>query len=179
MIIMAFFSLLGAILSGVYANFPFILGMRFITGLGVGLSSVVCPLYVSEMSPVEQRGFFATLFQLFITVGVLLAYIVGFLVDKYEQDINYQWRIMFILGAFPGLVVFLLAFTLMQESPFWKNKYERINEEPEIHDEESEPILVERSGWKVKKKNTKHKNIYFPQIPQNIFSLGTVFFQKN
>jgi MFS family permease len=45
---------------------------------GVGLSSVICPMYVAELSPPERRGLLGSFFQLSITAGILIAYSIGY-----------------------------------------------------------------------------------------------------
>lgn len=151
MIIMALFSIVGSIFLGIIANYFTILIFRTILGIGVGLSSVICPLYVSEMSPSKIRGFLATLYQLFITLGILIAYIVGYIIHLYVSD-DYQWRLMFMLGSIPAIIILFLAICLMKESHHWKGL--GINSETEIHDEEQRLIPDSKSavpnfgGWK-------------------------------
>ena len=108
-------------------------------------------MYVSEMAPKERRGTLATLYQLFITLGILIAYISGYFINKYVKT-DFQWRLMFFLAASPAIVVLFLALFFMQESTIWKRKKAiNINEEPEINDEEVQLLLKDNnSGWKVK-----------------------------
>jgi len=179
MIIMATFSIIGAVLCGVYSNFPFLLVMRIILGVGVGLSSVICPLYVSEMAPTEKRGFFATLFQLFITFGILISYLVGYAIVTYAA-VEYQWRIMFMLGALPGVFVLILAIFFMEESPYWLNNYKKFHEEPEVHEEEvhANPP-AEKTGWKELFSIRKSKQLItgiFLAISMALTGINAVFF---
>ena len=60
-------------------GFSHLLAGRFLAGLGVGIVSVVSPLYIAEMSRAEERGVLVAINQLMITVGILFAYIVGYL----------------------------------------------------------------------------------------------------
>ena len=84
---------------------------RFIVGIGIGFSSVVAPLYISEVAPANVRGALVSLYQFAITVGILAAYLVD-----YALAGDGQWRWMLGLAVVPSLV--LIAGMLgMPESP--------------------------------------------------------------
>ncbi|MCP5491951.1 MAG: MFS transporter [Chlamydiales bacterium] len=93
---------------------------RLIAGVGVGLASVTVPLYLAELSPPKSRGALVTLNQLAITVGILLAYLVG-LFESGDQS----WRIMFGLSIIPA-VIQLLGMFLLPETP----NYLTVTKEP-------------------------------------------------
>jgi len=59
------------------SSYPALLAGRFLTGLGAGLATVVTPCYIAEISPPNQRGSLASLYQLFCTLGILAAYGLG------------------------------------------------------------------------------------------------------
>ncbi len=86
---------------------------RFLVGCGIGLTSVGGPMYIAEASPARVRGTFVSLFQLAVTVGILLAYIVCAALAEREA-----WRWMLGIGAIPGLVL-ALGMMAMTESPRW------------------------------------------------------------
>jgi sugar porter (SP) family MFS transporter len=86
---------------------------RIIVGLGIGLSSGTVPVYISEVAPAESRGWTVSLFQLAITVGILLAYIVDYGFARLEG-----WRWMFGLAVLPA-AVFALGMFYLPESPRW------------------------------------------------------------
>ena len=79
----------------------------------VGLASAVAPVYISEVAPPESRGRLVTFFQLAVTIGILVAYLVGLAFDPIEG-----WRWMLGLGAVPAIV---LGFGMlrMPQSPRW------------------------------------------------------------
>ncbi|MDC0428972.1 sugar porter family MFS transporter [Phycisphaerales bacterium] len=87
---------------------------RIVIGLGVGLASVVGPLYISETSPPRKRGGRVSLFQLAIVLGILSAYVV----DAMFAGSTDGWRWMFGLGGVPGFVLFF-GFLFMPCSPRW------------------------------------------------------------
>ena len=90
---------------------------RFVVGLGVGLASLLVPLFITEISPKEIRGSIGVLNQLFITVGILAAFIVNFAFAK--TPVNYNWRVMFGLAIIPSVIHFVGALVLKVESPKW------------------------------------------------------------
>jgi sugar porter (SP) family MFS transporter len=87
---------------------------RFVLGLAVGAASFVAPMYISELAPKELRGGFVTFNQLMITIGILAAYIVNFLL----KDVANEWRWMLGLGVVPGIA---LAIGMLRQpfSPRW------------------------------------------------------------
>lgn len=86
---------------------------RVVLGVGVGMVIVAVPLYVAEMIPACQRGRYMTLFQLMLTLGILLAYFVDLLFTP-----SHQWRAMFAVILLPAGILMLSAF-LLPESPRW------------------------------------------------------------
>lgn len=89
---------------------------RFIGGLGVGASSVIAPMYISEISPSNYRGRLVGLFQISIVFGILLAFISNYLIKiRIDGD---AWRWMLGVEAIPALIFFFLTFMIPQ-SPRW------------------------------------------------------------
>src|SRR5579862_4687504 len=103
----------GAILCAVAMSATTLIIGRIIVGLGIGLSSGTVPVYISEVSPAEARGWQVSLFQLAITVGILLAYVVDYAFSKIEG-----WRWMFGLAVVPA-AIFALGMLYLPESPRW------------------------------------------------------------
>ncbi len=90
---------------------------RFIGGIGVGAATSVAPIYNAEVAPPKDRGRLVGLFQLNITVGILLAYLSNFAILSIFPD-ETAWRWMFGVEAIPALAFFLLLF-IVPESPRW------------------------------------------------------------
>jgi sugar porter (SP) family MFS transporter len=89
--------------------------MRFAAGIGVGMASILSPLYIAEISPAHLRGRNVSINQLTIVTGILITNLVNYnLAAKGDE----AWRWMFGLGAVPSLV-FLFGVLLLPESPRW------------------------------------------------------------
>lgn len=95
---------------------------RFVVGFGVGVASVAAPLYAAEMAPAHLRGRFVSMYQLAITIGIFVAY----LVDQALTNTS-SWRAMLGVSAVPG-VLLLLAMAPMPDSPRWLVKAGRRGE---------------------------------------------------
>lgn len=113
-----------AVWSGIASDVYSFMIARFIGGLGVGISTVVAPLYISEISPAAMRGRLAGMFQFNIVFGILIAFLSNFLLgmafdpDGWSIFQGEAWRWMLGIEAIPALVYTLLCFTLV-ESPRW------------------------------------------------------------
>jgi sugar porter (SP) family MFS transporter len=86
---------------------------RLIVGLGIGLATSTVPIYISEVSPPQTRGWQVSLFQLAITIGILAAYLVD-----YAFSGSGGWRWMLGLAFVPGAILGL-GMIRMPESPRW------------------------------------------------------------
>ena len=93
---------------------PFVI-FRFIGGLAVGASSVVGPMYISEISPAKLRGRLAGSFQLMIVIGIFIAYITNYFFANSGED---SWRWMLGVMVIPAGLFALLVRTI-PESPRW------------------------------------------------------------
>jgi sugar porter (SP) family MFS transporter len=103
--------LVGALISAFTPNEMVLLAGRFIVGIGIGFSSVVAPLYISEVAPAPSRGALVSLYQFAITVGILAAYLVDFGFASAGG-----WRWMLGLALIPSLVL-VGGMIVMPESP--------------------------------------------------------------
>ena len=88
---------------------------RFIGGLGIGISTVVAPLYISEIAPAKHRGLLAGMFQFNIVFGIVVAYLSNALLTGIGPD---AWRWMLGVAALPSLLYAMLCLGL-PESPRW------------------------------------------------------------
>lgn len=105
----------GAVGSGLATNVGLFIVARVIGGLGIGISTVVAPLYISEIAPPKYRGRLAGMFQFNIVFGILIAFVSNALLAGIGEN---AWRWMLGVAAFPSLLYALLCFGL-PESPRW------------------------------------------------------------
>ncbi len=89
---------------------------RFLGGLGVGASSVVAPMYISEIAPAKNRGLLVALYQFNIVFGIVIAYVSNYLIGTAE--IPQDWRWMLGVEAIPALIYSVMIFRI-PESPRW------------------------------------------------------------
>lgn len=109
---------------------------RFVGGLGVGASSVVAPMYISEIAPAKTRGRLVAIFQFNIVFGILLAYFSNYLIAGSGPN---DWRWMIGIEAFPAFAFIILMF-MVPESPRWlmvhRKEYDKAREILSISDPE-------------------------------------------
>ncbi len=90
---------------------------RFIGGLAIGASSVLAPVYISEIAPADRRGALTGLFQFNIVFGILLAYVSNAVVQSLSGDAD-LWRLKLGIAAAPAILFAILMYTIPQ-SPRW------------------------------------------------------------
>ncbi|UZD23661.1 sugar porter family MFS transporter [Algoriphagus halophytocola] len=110
------FYLISAVGSGLAWDVTSFTLFRFIGGLGVGASSVVAPMYISEIAPAKNRGLLVALYQFNIVFGIVIAYLSNYLIGTAE--IAQEWRWMLAVEGIPALIYSILIFRI-PESPRW------------------------------------------------------------
>lgn len=137
-------TVISSLTMAVSPNIPFLIIFRSILGFGIGIFTVICPMYVSEMAPEHRRGALSSLFQVAITFGIFIAYITGYFLQYPRYDMKMlSWRTMLGISAIPGLILLYVSLFKMPESTFWKERRRRSSS---IQDFES--IKVQKRGWK-------------------------------
>lgn len=128
--ISAILFLFSAIGCSLVTSLDWLIASRLLGGIGVGIASIVVPLYLSEISPAAIRGRLVTFYQLAITVGILMAYITNSVLLNYSEhhtatsgliDLVYIkeiWRGMFSIGGVLA-TLFLVGLFFVPESPRW------------------------------------------------------------
>jgi SP family arabinose:H+ symporter-like MFS transporter len=107
--------LVSAIGSALAQGFPTFILFRILGGLGVGVASMLSPMYISEIAPAEHRGRLVTYYQLAIVIGILLAFTSNMLLI--DSGAN-NWRWMLAVMAMPAFLFFVLLL-FAPESPRW------------------------------------------------------------
>lgn len=114
---------------------------RIIGGLGVGIASMIAPMYIAELSPAEQRGKLVSYYQLAVVIGFFIVFLATYFIgggdvsklsveqikDLHEYNVHQGWRVMFWSELFPAGIFFLFLF-FVPNSPRWlimKNQDEK------------------------------------------------------
>lgn len=127
----ALLMLVSAIGCGMAWSAPSLIFFRWIGGVGVGFASMVCPLYISEISPPRLRGRLVTLFQFAITIGIFVAFLANAGWQSLSEEgggaeggfyhwivVSEVWRAMFTAEAIPAIAFFVLCLTIPETPRF-------------------------------------------------------------
>lgn len=107
----------GSILQTAAQNYSMLVIARLIGGLGIGMLSMVTPLYISEISPPEIRGALLVLEELSIVAGIVVAFWISY-GTYYMKETEWAWRLPFVLQILPGLVLGM-GILFLPFSPRW------------------------------------------------------------
>ena len=107
--------IVGAVGSALAQNVGVFIAARLVGGLGIGISTVVAPMYIAEIAPPRSRGRLAGMFQFNIVFGILVAFVSNALLSGVGEN---AWRWMLGVAAFPSLLYTLFSLGL-PESPRW------------------------------------------------------------
>lgn len=128
---------------------------RILGGIGVGMASMLSPLYIAEIAPAKIRGRLVSYNQMAIVTGIIVVYFVNYLISTQGDDSWIQtvgWRYMFASEMIPAAVFFGMLFTV-PESPRWHAL--------KGHDEEAKQTLIKLHG-------SEAANIEFKQIQKSL-----------
>lgn len=130
------FYLVSALGSAITDDVYTFMAFRFLGGLAIGASSVVAPMYITEIAPAKNRGKLVAAFQFNIVFGILVAYFSNYLLQDTGED---SWRWMLGVVAIPSLIYCILMF-FVPESPRWlivhKGQYEKARSILQVSDPE-------------------------------------------
>ncbi len=180
--------LLAAIIFGIGAlavafapSVAFIVLGRLLLGLGVGLASMIVPLYIAEIAPADRRGALVSLNQLMITIGILLSYIVGVIFTPIEG-----WRYMFGVALVPALILGIGMFTL-PESPRWLFEHGRLDKARSVLGRSRSPEEVDQElqeMQEIKSQGSQEERVSYSELlepfvrPALIIGIGLAIFQQ-
>ncbi|EPB0479551.1 MFS transporter, partial [Providencia stuartii] len=114
--------IIGALGSAFSPNANILIISRVILGLAIGISSFTTPAYLSEIAPKKIRGGMISMYQLMITIGILLAFI-----SDTAFSYDHAWRWMLGITAIPAVLLFI-GVTFLPESPRWLASKNRSND---------------------------------------------------
>lgn len=138
LLLSGFLFLISALGCMVASSFSLLVWARLLGGIGVGVASMLSPIYLAEMAPADVRGRMVTLYQLAITVGILVAYLSNAWLLSLSGDGGFDswvawvveeevWRSMFGAEIVPA-VLFLIMTVFIPESPRWLIQQDRVDE---------------------------------------------------
>ena len=106
-------ALVGTVFATIAPSIEFLTVSRLVIGIGVGLSSSTVPTYISELAPAALRGALGALNQIFIVLGILIAFLTSYFLGE-----SGNWRGMLAGAAVPAIVL-ILGLTILPETPRW------------------------------------------------------------
>ena len=131
MIIAALLFTVSAVGCAVCGTFNELVIYRIVGGVGIGIASIICPLYISELAVAKYRGSLVSCYQLAITIGFLGAYLVNYGLLGYSETaaagdslfdkvfVSEVWRGMLGMETLPAAIFFVVIF-IIPESPRWQ-----------------------------------------------------------
>ncbi|HEY5371771.1 MAG TPA: sugar porter family MFS transporter [Hanamia sp.] len=173
---------IGAAWSGWAPNPELLIISRVFIGLAIGISSFAVPLYIAEISPTHIRGQLVSLFQLLITIGILVSYLSDL---AFANNNNLEsWRPMFYMGMVPGFIL-LGGMFFLPETPRWLMSKGRETEGLRILKRIEHPGLIEDSMKRMKEELEKDKTrpsfreVFRPWLRHAlIIAVGIMFVQQ-
>jgi len=173
-----------------------LIAMRFVLGIAVGIASFTAPLYLSEIAPKAIRGALVSMYQLLITIGIVIAfssdtYFANYL--KLDNVTGGHWRLMLGVLVVPSTLMFLAMFFL-PESPRWlflknfKTKGKEVllkirNSESEVDEEIAEieaSFEVKQNGLKLLTSNKNFRKVIFLgiglQVIQQLTGINVIMY---
>lgn len=177
----------GALWSGFSQTAMMLVFARFFLGIAIGVSSFAVPLYIAEISPTKTRGTMVSMFQLLITIGIMLSYLSDSIFAVPDGDPAYTecWRPMFYVGVIPAIIMFV-GMIFLPETPRWLISKGHEDKCRDVLQKVEEPELVEEVISKMKadieadKHNKVTWNLIFKKwlrVPLFI-AIGIMFVQQ-
>ncbi len=106
--------IIGTVVLMLATSFHMVMVGRLVQGIGIGILTIVCPLYMAETVPTHLRGRGVALFQLCLTFGILLGYVVN-----YALESTRDWQLMFGTVLVPSVIFLLGCLFILPRSPRW------------------------------------------------------------
>ncbi len=152
---------------------------RFALGVAIGSAAASVPVYIAEVAPSRVRGRLVSLQQFAITLGILLSYVVGFLLSFAEA-----WRWMLALGAVPAAVLFV-GMMFLPESPRWLVGQGReaaarvIMQRTQDPDEDVDELIEEIKEQEKEEGSGTYRELFSPLVrPALTVGVGIAFFNQ-
>lgn len=168
---------LGSLIASIAPHIYIVILGRLVMGLSIGLATMAVPMYLSEISPTHIRGAIITAFQLAITCGLLLAFVINYIFADHEN-----WRFMFLFGSFLGALLGV-GMIFMPFSPQWLMQVgkEKLAKETmlKIRDEKEAEIEISRIRETVQRETKPFYMLFVsPFWVLTLFSSSLFMFQQ-
>ncbi len=179
--------MIGAVWSGLSTSPVMLVCARLFLGLAIGTSSFAVPLYIAEISPTKTRGTMVSMFQLLITIGIMVSYLSdsAFAVPDGDPAFTSCWRPMFYVGVIPATIMFV-GMLFLPETPRWLISKGFESKCREVLEKVEEPALVEdvisrmKGDLEADRKNKVNWTLIFKKwlrVPL-IIAIGIMFVQQ-
>ncbi len=161
-------------------SLSFFIASRFAAGIGVGMASMLSPMYIAEISPAEVRGRMVAINQLTIVLGQVITHLENFLLRDSGPD---AWRWMFGLGMVPSFL-FLAGVFFLPESPRWLLRAGREDETRKVLGRIGSPGFVNETVAAIRKTvhgevKTNYIHLFQKAIyPIVLIGIGLAVFQQ-
>jgi sugar porter (SP) family MFS transporter len=161
-------------------NLSFFIVSRFFAGIGVGMASMLSPMYIAEVSPPEVRGRMVAINQLTIVLGQVITHFENFQLRNIGPD---AWRWMFGLGMVPSFL-FLLGMFFVPESPRWLLRAGKDAESRSILGRVGDANFVNTTMEAIRKTlvgeiKTNYRHVFAKAVlPAVIIGIGLAVFQQ-
>lgn len=185
LMIAAILFLISAIGTAIPESFDTFVAFRIIGGIGVGLASMLSPMYIAEIAPAEHRGRLVSYNQFAIVIGILVVYFVNYFIAQLGDEtwnLEVGWRWMFASEAIPA-TLFLVLLLLVPKSPRWlvgKQKVEKAHRILEnFNTKEEANRILENIKASLLQKKANWGDLFKNNIPK-LLMLGILlsFFQQ-
>jgi sugar porter (SP) family MFS transporter len=170
-------SSLGMALSNTLTVF---IAMRFAAGIGVGMASMLSPMYIAEISPAAVRGRNVAINQLTIVLGILVTNLINYLLADSGPD---AWRYMFGLGMAPS-ILFLIGVLWLPESPRWLMQVNQQQKAQQVLNKIGNAQFAEATAADIKKSLQGHGKVSLSDVfarsvrPAVVIGIGLAVFQQ-
>lgn len=115
--------IIGSVMCGCAPTVGWLIFSRVVIGIAVGMISFVAPVYLSEIAPEKIRGRLVTLYQVALTAGILLSY----LINRIFANTEFNWRLMLASGTLPAIIL-LTGILFLHDTPRWLISKNKIDE---------------------------------------------------
>lgn len=114
-VIAALLFLIGCLILMIAGSYTMLLIGRMFIGWGVGIGLAIDPLYISEVTPAKHRGELVTWSEIALNIGIVFGFSTGLFLAGIDD--SREWRVMFMLGGIMPIIMIIVVFTIMPESP--------------------------------------------------------------